>query len=87
MEILEPLAAIRGEEGREARSEAEAGNTEISAPVSIKNGRWSLLQNTDSAPPEAVLMVLMPGARTSRPERFPRPLKKKEDGDQKTDAA
>ena len=73
---MDPLAAIRGDEGWYARSEAEAGNTEMSAPVSIKNGRWSLLQKIESAPPEGILMERMPGARTSRPGRFPKPRKR-----------
>ena len=30
--MLDPLAAIRGDEGREARSKAEAGNTGTFAP-------------------------------------------------------
>ena len=76
VEILVPLAALRVPEGGSARSAGEAGKTDTSAPESIKNGRLSLWQKSDSDPSEGTALTegIVPGEDVvigPRPARFP----------------
>ena len=76
VEILVPLAALRVPEGVPARSAGEAGKTETSAPESIKKGRLSLWQKSDSEPEagRALTEGMVPGEDVvigPRHARFP----------------
>ena len=74
--MLDPLAATKFEEDGAFLSLEEAGNTERSAPVSTKKERPEILSNTDKDPTlesieEMIGGWVVPGASSSRRERFP----------------
>ena len=73
----EPLAALRVPDARRVLVAVEAGNTEMSAPESIRNGRRRRRQYRDKDPDEEMALTegIMPGEEgdviVSRRARFP----------------
>ena len=73
--MVEPFAATRLEDVGAFLSTEEAGNTERSAPVSTRKARPESLSSTDKEPTlesiEEICGEWLPGASSSRRERFP----------------
>ena len=75
--IVEPLAATKEDAGRPRRADGDAGNTEMSAPLSTRYSRElerSLSENDigKDGVDETTLIEGEPGATAARRERFPK---------------
>ena len=76
--MVEPLAATKEDAGRPRRADGDAGNTEMSAPLSTRYSRElerSLSENDvgEDGTDETILTEGEPGATAARRERFPKP--------------
>ena len=75
--IVEPLAATKEDVGRPRRADGDAGNTEMSAPLSTRYSRElerSLSENDvgEDGTDATILTEGEPGATAARRERFPK---------------